>query len=103
MPFASSAALLGPDFEREQVPPSVLAITQLRHGPQSSGADEKPFATLAQRRHPVPTRYTVRRSFPGLKHSPPDVRDHAREPAMRAQKRLARWPNPRLHGKQLLE
>src|SRR5262249_4728066 len=103
MPFASSAALLGYDFEPEQVPPTVLATARLRHGPQSSGADEKPFATLAQRRYLVSPRYTVRHSLPGQRHSPRGARDHAREPATRAQERLARWPNPPPHGKQLRE
>src|ERR1700733_619713 len=68
MPFAGAAALPGLNFERERVPPGVLEIARFPHGPQSFGAVEKPFATSAQLRQVVPTRYRIRRSFPVPKH-----------------------------------
>src|ERR1700683_981155 len=103
MPFASTVALPGLDFERERVPPGAPEIARFPHGPQSFGADEKPFATSAQLRQVVPTRYRIRRSFLGPKHSPQGARDRAREPALHDQKRFVRWPNLRLLGKQLRE
>src|SRR5262249_55415166 len=102
-PFASTAALRGVVFERERVPLSVLGIARLPYGPQSFGADAKPFATSAQPRQAAPTRYRIRRSFREQKHSPQGAHDRAREPAAHAQKRLARWPNLPLLGMQLRE
>src|ERR1700689_1119464 len=101
MPVASTILLRGFDFERVRIPPNVSGIARFPYGPQSFGADEEPFATSAQRRQVVLTRYRVRRSFPEPKHNPPGARDRAREPAVPAQRRFARWPNRRLRGKQL--
>src|SRR6516162_2718972 len=103
MPFVSTGAPRGLDFERERLPPSGLKIVRFPCGPQSFGADEKPFATSAEQCEVVLTRYRMRRSFPGPKHSPQGARDRAREFAVHAQKRSARWPNLPLLGKQLPE
>src|SRR5271166_4976697 len=103
MPFASTGALRGLDFERERVPPSVLGIAQFPYGPQPFGAGEKPFATSAQQRQVVPVRYRIRRSFPGPTPSPQGARDHGRELAVHAQKRFSRPPDLPLLGKQLQE
>src|SRR5580704_1231475 len=100
MPFANTGAPRRLDFGLERVPPSGLGIARFPYGPQSFGADEKPFATSAQQRQVAPTRYRIRRSFPGPKHSPQGARYRAREPAVHAQKRFARWPNLPLLGKQ---
>src|SRR5580658_10475170 len=103
MLFASTSVLRGLDFEPELVLPGVLRIARFPCGPQSLGADEKPFATSERQRQVVPARYRIRRSFPGPKHSPPDVRDRARESALHARARFARWRNHLLLGKQLQE
>src|SRR5215467_1566042 len=103
MPSASTGARRGLDFERERLQPNVLGIARFPYGPQSFRADEKPFATSAKQRQVVPTRYRVRRSFPGPKHSPQGARDRAPAPAVHAQKRFARSPNLPLLGKQLRE